>query len=209
MQPFLSWDQRWFLHLCSTAAAAAAAGVTERWIRHRGSRTFTETSTKSRAILLRRSLSLEKRAVGRDAVIHGSGYLPPAEFSLRLSTNSTPQSPSCGRPKFTFTISTWLERSKSEGAMSSLIFLANFCKVQERLCSTSDYKHWCCERFGGLTQAGDLSPTCLKGKCNASHSCSGVRPHLSVPIGHGSRNLFCRCEAACWAVFTGEKRKSR
>lgn len=68
-------------------------------------------------ILLRRSLSLEKRAVGRDAVVHGSGYLPPAEFSLRLCTNQTAQSPSCGRPKFTFTISTWLERSKSEGAM--------------------------------------------------------------------------------------------
>lgn len=51
------------------------------------SRTSTETSTKSGAILLRRSLSLEKRAVGRDAVTHGSGYLPPAEFSLRLCTN--------------------------------------------------------------------------------------------------------------------------
>lgn len=29
-------------------------------------------------ILLRSSLSLEKRAVGRDTVNHGSGYLPPA-----------------------------------------------------------------------------------------------------------------------------------
>lgn len=37
--------------------------------------------------LLRRTLSLEKRAVGRDAVIHGSGYHPPAQFSLPLCTN--------------------------------------------------------------------------------------------------------------------------
>lgn len=82
--------------------------VTESWIRHQGGRTATEMCARSRAT---RKAAQEQFESGETC----SG-----------KTHS-PHSPLC-RPKFTFTISTWLERFKSEGGMLSLIFLANFSR---------------------------------------------------------------------------------